>query len=117
MQLGRVVGHAVSTVKHASFQGWRLLVVQVLTPDGKPDGEPLLAIDSLGAGAGEIVIVCNDGSEARRMVGIRNSPARWFVMGSLTKKSPEFNPEIRPFPGGAAPKSWRSWAATAASLS
>ena len=82
MQLGRVVGHAVSTVKHASFQGWRLLVVQALTPDGKADGEPLLAIDSLGAGAGEMVIVCNDGSEARRMVGIRNSPARWFVMGS-----------------------------------
>ena len=37
MQLGRVVGHAVSTIKHASFQGWRLLVVQALTPDGKPD--------------------------------------------------------------------------------
>ena len=60
MQLGRVVGHAVSTIKHASFQGWRLLVVQALTPDGKPDGEPLLAIDSLGAGAGEIVIVNSD---------------------------------------------------------
>jgi ethanolamine utilization protein EutN len=81
MQLATVVGHAVSTVKHPSFSGWRLLVVQPWTVDGKPDGEPLLAIDHLGAGAGDRVIVCNDGAEARRMVGSKNSPARWFVMG------------------------------------
>ena len=38
MQLGVVVGQAVSTVKHASMTGWRLLVVQLLTADGKEDG-------------------------------------------------------------------------------
>jgi ethanolamine utilization protein EutN len=81
MQLGRVVGHAVSTVKHPSLHGWRLLLVQPLTPDSKPDGEPLLAIDSIGAGAGSLVLLCNDGAEARAMVKRRNSPARWFVMG------------------------------------
>ena len=47
MQIGSVVGHAVSTVKHPSLKGWRLLVVQLLMADGKPDGEPLLAIDAL----------------------------------------------------------------------
>jgi ethanolamine utilization protein EutN len=81
MQIGQVVGHGVSTVKHSSLQGWRLLVVQLLTPDGQPDGEPLLAIDKLGAGIGHRVILCNDGAEARKMVGARNSPARWFVLG------------------------------------
>ena len=81
MQIGRVVGHAVSSSKHPSLVGWRLLLVQVLTPDGQPDGEPFLAIDKLGAGTGDSVIVCNDGLEARNMVGARNSPARWFVMG------------------------------------
>jgi ethanolamine utilization protein EutN len=81
MQSGRVVGQAVSTVKHPSLQGWRLLLVQVLTPDGGPDGEPLLAIDKLGAGTGSLVILSNDGAEARAMVGAKNSPARWFVMG------------------------------------
>jgi ethanolamine utilization protein EutN len=81
MQIGRVVGHAVSTVKHPSLQGWKLLVVQTLTVDGDADGEPILAIDHLGAGAGDRVIVCNDGAEARAMVGAKNSPARWFVMG------------------------------------
>ena len=81
MQIARVVGHAVSTVKHASMQGWRLLVVQLLTTDGKEDGEPLLAIDSLGAGTADEVILSNDGAEARAMVGAKNSPVRWFVMG------------------------------------
>lgn len=81
MQTATVVGHAVSTVKHASLQGWRLLVVQPLTPAGTPDGEPLLAIDRLGAGRGNRVIICNDGLGAREMVKSKNSPARWFVMG------------------------------------
>lgn len=81
MQIGRVVGQATATVKHPSFVGWKLLVVQLLTPDGQPDGEPLLAIDSLGAGLADRVILSNDGAEARAMVKARNSPARWFVMG------------------------------------
>ncbi len=81
MQIARVVGQAVSTVKHPSLVGWRLLVVQPLTVDGKPDGEPLLAIDNLGAGVNERVIICNDGAGAREMVGAKNSPVRWFVMG------------------------------------
>ena len=81
MQLARVVGHAVSTVKHASLQGWRLLIVQALGPDEKADGEPLLAIDSLGAGVNDRVIISNDGAGARQLVGVKNSPVRWFVMG------------------------------------
>ncbi len=81
MQLGRVVGHAVSTVKHTSMTGWRLLVVQLLTGDGKEDGEPVLAVDSLGAGAGHIVIVTNDGAGARQMIGSKTSPVRWMVLG------------------------------------
>lgn len=81
MQIGRVVGHAVATVKHASLQGWRLLLVQPLTPLGEADGEPLLAIDNLGAGAADLVILSNDGAGARELVGIKNSPVRWLVLG------------------------------------
>ncbi|HZU34443.1 MAG TPA: EutN/CcmL family microcompartment protein [Gemmataceae bacterium] len=81
MQLARVVGQAVSTVKHPSLHGWRLLLVQMLTGDGRPDGEPLLAIDKLGAGKGNLVILSNDGAGAREMVGARNSPVRWMVLG------------------------------------
>ena len=81
MQLARVVGHGISTVKHSSLQGWKLLLVQPLAPDGKEDGEPLLAIDKLGAGAADRVIISNDGTGARELVGIKNSPVRWMVLG------------------------------------
>lgn len=81
MQLATVVGHATATVKHPSMTGWRLLVVQPLTVDGKNDGEPLLAVDSLGAGVEHRVLICNDGAGTRQLLGHKNSPVRWFVMG------------------------------------
>ncbi len=81
MQIGRVVGRAVATVKHPSLRGSKLLLVQLLGIDDKPDGEPLLAIDHLGAGEGDRVLMCNDGAEARAMVKAKDSPVRWFVMG------------------------------------
>ena len=81
MQTGRVLGQAVSTVKHPSLHGWRLLVVQPLGAGGQPDGEPLLAIDNLGAGKTDLVILSNDGIGARELVGSRNSPVRWMVLG------------------------------------
>jgi ethanolamine utilization protein EutN len=81
MQLGRVVGHGISNVKHPSLRGWRLLVVQPLTADEEPDGEPLLAIDNLGADKASLVILSNDGAGARELVGDRTSPVRWMVMG------------------------------------
>ena len=81
MQLARVLGNAVATVKHASLHGWRLLVVQPLGVNEQPDGEPLLAIDSVGSALLDRVIISNDGAGARQMVGSKTSPARWFVMG------------------------------------
>src|SRR5262249_45699604 len=81
MQLAQVVGHATSTVKHATLNGWRLLVVQAFTLDGKPAGEPVLAIDTLGAALGARVIVTTDAVQVRELVGARNSPLRYSVMG------------------------------------
>jgi ethanolamine utilization protein EutN len=81
MQIGRVVGHGVATVKHPSLNGWRLLVVQPQTSSGEPDGEPMLAVDKLGAANGQDVILSNDGAGARTLVGDKNSPVRWMVLG------------------------------------
>jgi ethanolamine utilization protein EutN len=81
MQLGLVVGHATSTVKHTTLNGWRLLIVQMLTPDDKPDGEPVLAIDSLGAGMGSRVLLTTDAILVRELVGAKTSPVRYSVMG------------------------------------
>lgn len=81
MQLGRIVGHAVATIKHPTMNGWKLLVAQPLGVDEKPDGEPVLVIDNLGAGLDDRVILCNDGAAAQKMVGSKNTPIRWLVLG------------------------------------
>lgn len=78
MVLGRVVGKAVSTAKHASLQGTRLLVVE---PIRALSLDPVLALDELGASPGDIVVMSNDGKFARQMVNCIQSPARWWVMG------------------------------------
>jgi ethanolamine utilization protein EutN len=81
MQLGRVVGCATATIKHESLEKWRLLLVQPLDTAERPDGEPVLVLDSMGARAGDIVILTSDGRGARELVAAENSPARWFVAG------------------------------------
>jgi ethanolamine utilization protein EutN len=55
MQLARVIGDVVMTRKDENLAGITLLIVQPLTPDRKPSGRPLVAVDSVGAGIGEEV--------------------------------------------------------------
>jgi ethanolamine utilization protein EutN len=63
MQLARVIGNIVSTIKDATLTGRKLLVIQVLDENLRPTGKPLVAVDSVGAGAGELVFWCR-GKEA-----------------------------------------------------
>ena len=63
MQLARVIGTVVSTVKNDSLHGRKLLVVQSLNAKLQPQGAPLVALDSVGAGIGELVFWCR-GKEA-----------------------------------------------------
>ena len=82
MQLGLVVGTATSTVKHATLRGQKLLVVQPLMADGAaPDGDPQIAIDAVGAGKGERVMITSDGRYVRELVKQENTPIRWSVIG------------------------------------
>ena len=79
MRLATIKGHVTSTVKHKSLEGWRLLIA---IPES-PDLAPQIVLDSLGAGIGQKVMISSDGSEARKMVGDKLSPARWSVMGII----------------------------------
>ena len=81
MQIGEVVGHATATVKHPSLHGWRLLLVQLTGADGGPDGEPVLAIDTQGAGAGAKVVLTSEGGAVRELMKDKTSPVRWMVLG------------------------------------
>lgn len=80
MQMGRVLGTATSTVKHPSFQGERLLIVQLEGSAGQDDGEPVLAFDRFGAGRGDRVLVTNDGKALQDLIG-SETPGRWSVLG------------------------------------
>jgi microcompartment protein CcmK/EutM len=83
MQIGVVMGNATATVKHPTLQGKRLLLVQMLGAGGRPDGEPILAVDQLGAGAGSRVIVTTDALAAREASGTKSSPIRYTVQGLI----------------------------------
>ena len=61
--LGRVIGNVVATMKNESLMGQRLLIVQPLDRHGRDKGKPLVAVDSVGTGAGERVYWCR-GREA-----------------------------------------------------
>lgn len=80
MQLGTVKGTATSTVKHPSFEGERLLVVQLEAKDGRPEGEPVLVFDRLGARKGDRVLLTNDGALLQELLG-RDTPGRWSILG------------------------------------
>ena len=82
MYLARVMGSATATVKHPSMEGAKLLLVMALQADGRTiEGDPILVVDSLGAGRGETVLITSDGIGAREMLGSQNSPVRWSVLG------------------------------------
>lgn len=81
MQLGKVIGHATATIKHPSMVGLRLAIVQMLGAARKPEGDPVVAVDKLGSGIGQTVVLNSDGKAARDLVGNDKTPVRWFVIG------------------------------------
>ena len=88
MLLGLVIGTAVATIKHASMQGHKLLVVQPLMADGhSPDGDPLVAVDGVGAGTGEHVMLTSDGRGARELLRADATPVRWTVVAIKDPKA------------------------------
>lgn len=81
MNLARVIGSTTATIKHPSLQGWRMLVVRILDARGNGEGEPLIAIDDLGSRRGDRVMLTSDGNAVAEMLGRKDSPVRWAVLG------------------------------------
>lgn len=80
MYLGRVIGTVVSTSKNENLVGMKLLVVEKLTERLEREGTSEVAVDSVGAGTGEIVIVCK-GSSARYVFGNGSAPVDTSIVG------------------------------------
>jgi ethanolamine utilization protein EutN len=84
MQIARVIGNLVSTQKHERFLGTKLMLVQPMDPDGTPRGAAMLAIDSVGAGVGERVLVVVEGKAAGMALGKGpNSPVDAAIVGII----------------------------------
>src|ERR687886_1842015 len=86
MQLARVIGNVVATVKNDSLEGRKLLVVQSLNADLKPQGAPLVALDAVGAGIGELVFWCR-GKEASFPFRREDTPTDCTVVGIVDSES------------------------------
>ena len=81
MQIGRVVGTVVSTQKNRKLEGAKLLLVQPLTLDGTPRGVAVLAIDSVGAGVGERVLLVIEGKAAGDALGRKGAAVDAAIIG------------------------------------
>jgi ethanolamine utilization protein EutN len=80
MQLARVIGTVVATVKNDSLAGKKLLIVQSLNKDLAPQGKPMVAIDAAGAGIGELVFWCR-GREASFPFKREDTPTDCTIVG------------------------------------
>ncbi len=83
MILGKVCGTVVSTVEHPFYDGRKQLMVRAITPDGAFDGDKyVIAIDLVGAGVGETVLVQDEGNSARQLLDAApNGPVRSVIIG------------------------------------
>ena len=85
MQIARVVGTVVATQKHRKFEGAKLLLVQPLNADDAPRGLPLLAVDSVGAGVREKVLIVLEGRAAGEALGRKAAPVDAAIVGIIDR--------------------------------
>ena len=83
MQIARVVGNVVATQKHRKFEGAKLMLVQPVTLDDQPKGPALLAVDSVGAGVHEKVLVVIEGRAANDALGKKGAPVDAAIIGII----------------------------------
>lgn len=85
MLIARVIGTVVSTQKHRKFAGATLLLVQPLNLDDTARGAALLAIDGVGAGVHEKVLVVLEGRAAGEAIGKKAAPVDAAIIGIIDK--------------------------------
>ncbi len=112
MKIGRVVGTVVSTINVPAFDGRTLLLCDLLDPAGQPSGGYQIAVDSVGAGAGETVLLLDEGNSARQVLRAPGAPIRTVVVGIVDSVLEGAAVEAKPPPGAspspAAPKASRA---------
>jgi len=94
MQIARVIGTVVSTVKNATLDGRKFLIVQTLDADLRDKGNPIVALDAVGAGVGELVFWCR-GKEASFPFKRDDTPTDCTIVGIIDSNAHVNNVEPR----------------------
>jgi len=89
MILGRITGSVVSTIHHPIVNGRKLLVAERLDHAGRRTGGYVFALDAIGAGKGETVLILDEGNGARQILDDANAPVRSVVVGIVDELEPE----------------------------
>lgn len=92
MILAKVSGQVVATIKHASYAGSRLLMLDLLDADENPTGGYLVAVDSVNAREGQTVLVIDEGNSARQIAGDPKAPLRSVIVGIVDELDLSANP-------------------------
>ena len=81
MILARIKGRITSTIHHPDMAGRKLLICEKLNAQAEPGSGYVIAIDTIGAGAGETVIILDEGNGARQILQVDGMPVRSVVVG------------------------------------
>jgi ethanolamine utilization protein EutN len=90
MLIGKVTGNIAATIKHSVYKSQRLLNVAILNPEQTPTGEAVVAIDSVDAGVGDLVLITQEGRSAMAVVGQTEVPVRTVIVAIIDHI--DFNP-------------------------
>ncbi|MCZ6676922.1 MAG: EutN/CcmL family microcompartment protein [Candidatus Poribacteria bacterium] len=85
MYIAKVIGKVVSIVKHPAYENRTLLLVQPLSLKSKLVRTPTIAVDYVGAGEGDVVLVGAGPGVAQEVFGVENAPIRELVMGIIDR--------------------------------
>jgi ethanolamine utilization protein EutN len=81
--IGRVIGDIVSTAKHPHTEGRKMQLVQPLTPDGTPRGNAIIALDTVSAAEGDMVLVVDEGNAAAQVLARERGAVRTLIVGVI----------------------------------
>jgi ethanolamine utilization protein EutN len=88
MIVGIVIGEVTATIKHPFYGGRKLLIVARCDPAGQPTADYVIAVDTVGAGRGETVLVNDEGNGARQVLANADGPVRSVIVGIIDRTDP-----------------------------